>query len=409
MSLVAGERLATKVGAVALLLAAAGVIFVAAVLPQLAGARAARVRVYYLELAGLKEGAPVRSAGEQIGRVEAIALSPAGAGGADSPLSGQAGAVVYLAIDEDGLARTWRGGAYVISSSGPLAARFVEVIPPRSERPEDQAPLVSGMALRGVDPPTLDRVLQRTWTNLGIARRFFEQVAPEALALRREVSALLLTLQQVRRDATASGAGPATGTGTGPASGTASPSPAAPAAGLVSDDRLAQLLVELGALAAEAELAWRDVVGGRPGLARLQAVAGRAQATWRSASASAAELFALIEALRAELARVQAQLAAAAPSAKLAALLAQLDVLGAKLAAVEGNARVIAERWQRREGTLGRLLSDPEFPEDAKELGKILKRQPWRIFGHPDDEAGRAPPARRGGDGGDGGGHDDDR
>lgn len=395
MSLVASERLATKVGAVALLLAAAGVIFVAAVLPQLAGARAARVRVYYLELAGLKEGAPVRSAGEQIGRVEAIALSPAGAGGADSPLSGQAGAVVYLAIDEDGLARTWRGGAYVISSSGPLAARFVEVIPPRSERPEDQAPLVSGMALRGVDPPTLDRVLQRTWTNLGIARRFFERVAPEALALRREVSALLLTLQQVRR----------TEAGTG----TASPWPAAPAAGLVSDDRLAQLLVELGALAAEAELAWRDVVGGRPGLARLQAVAGRAQATWRRASASAAELFALIEALRAELARVQAQLAAAAPSAELAALLAQLDVLGAKLAVVEGNARVIAERWQRREGTLGRLLSDPEFPEDAKELGKILKRQPWRIFGHPDDEAGRAPPARRGGDGGDGGGNDDER
>lgn len=395
MSLVASERLATKVGAVALLLAAAGVIFVAAVLPQLAGARAARVRVYYLELAGLKEGAPVRSAGEQIGRVEAIALSPAGAAGADSPLSGQAGAVVYLAIDEDGLARTWRGGAYVISSSGPLAARFVEVIPPRSERPEDQAPLVSGMALRGVDPPTLDRVLQRTWTNLGIARRFFEQVAPEALALRREVSALLLTLQQVRR----------TEAGTG----TASPWPAAPGAGLVSDDRLAQLLGELGALAAEAELAWRDVVGGRPGLARLQAVAGRAQATWRRASASAAELFALIEALRAELARVQAQLAAAAPSAELAALLAQLDVLGAKLAVVEGNARVIAERWQRREGTLGRLLSDPEFPEDAKELGKILKRQPWRIFGHPDDEAGRAPPARRGGDGGDGGGHDDER
>lgn len=381
MSLVAGERLATKVGAVALLLAAAGVIFVAAVLPQLAGARAARVRVYYLELAGLKEGAPVRSAGEQIGRVEAIALSPAGAGGADSPLSGQAGAVVHLAIDEDGLARTWRGGAYVISSSGPLAARYVEVIPPRSARPEDQAPLVSGMALRGVDPPTLDRVLQRTWTNLSIARRFFEQVAPEALALRREVSALLLTLQQVRRAEAAP----------------ASPSGAAPAAGLVSDDRVAQPLVELRALAAEAELAWRDVVGGRPAVARLQAVAGRARATWRGASASAAELFSLIEALRADLARVSAQLTAAAPSAKLAALLAQLDVLGAKLAAVEGSARVIAERWQRREGTLGRLLTDPEFPEDAKELGKILKRQPWRIFGHPDDEAGRAPPERRGG------------
>jgi hypothetical protein len=28
-------------------------------------------------------------------------------------------------------------------------------------------------------------------------------------------------------------------------------------------------------------------------------------------------------------------------------------------------------------------MKDPEFPEDAKELGKILKRQPWKIIGRP--------------------------
>ncbi len=380
----ADDRLATKVGAAALCVAVAGVIFVAAVLPQLAGARAAHVRVYYLELAGLKEGAPVWSAGEQIGRVDAISLSPAGV---ESPLSGQAGAVVHLALEGDGLARTWRGGAYVISSRGPLAARYVEVIPPSGEggaSGEDGRPLVSGMVLRGVDPPTLDRVLQRTWTNLMIARTFFEAVGPEALALRREVAALFATIEQVRRGTSSTAAGAA------PNSASSSSS------ALVGDDRVAALVGELRALRAEADLAWREVVGGRPGLARLQAVAARAQGTWQRASATAAELFVMIEALRGELERVRAQLAAGAPAVKLAALVAQLEQLQGKLDAIAASARGISQRWQRREGTLGRLLSDPEFPEDAKELGKILKRQPWRIFGHPDDEAGRAPPERAG-------------
>jgi hypothetical protein len=39
-------------------------------------------------------------------------------------------------------------------------------------------------------------------------------------------------------------------------------------------------------------------------------------------------------------------------------------------------------------GTVGALLHDPEFIDDAKQLGKTLKRQPWRIFGH-----GAKPPA----------------
>jgi hypothetical protein len=408
VSLVADDRTATKVGAVALLVAVAGVIFVAAILPPLAGRGALRVRVYYLELAGMKEGAPVRSAGEIIGRVETIGFVPAGA---QSPLGGQAGAAVYLALDPERIARAWRGGVWVISSRGPLSARYVEVIPPPVAAGEEAArPVVAGMQLRGVDPPSLDRVLQRTWTNLMIARRFFDEVGPEARRLRGELRALAQTLRDLRAGTgTGSGSGSGSGSetesgsesesGSGSGSGSESESESASgsesesASGTASassfalgDDRLAQLSLELDQLLDEADRAWNDTLGGPTGLARLQALARHGAATWRTALLAGGELTSLFDRLRGELGRVQAQLEAAAPSVKLAALIAQVSALGGKLAAIEQSARVIAQRWQRREGTLGRLLSDPEFPEDAKELGKILKRQPWRIFGHPDDE-----------------------
>jgi hypothetical protein len=48
--------------------------------------------------------------------------------------------------------------------------------------------------------------------------------------------------------------------------------------------------------------------------------------------------------------------------------------------------REIIGRLERGEGSLGRLSRDPEFPEDTKELGKILKRQPWKILGKPEDK-----------------------
>jgi hypothetical protein len=30
-------------------------------------------------------------------------------------------------------------------------------------------------------------------------------------------------------------------------------------------------------------------------------------------------------------------------------------------------------------------MQDPEFPEGAKDLGKIMKRQPWKIIARPHD------------------------
>ena len=56
----------------------------------------------------------------------------------------------------------------------------------------------------------------------------------------------------------------------------------------------------------------------------------------------------------------------------------QIDPLLAKVEELRG-------RIARGEGSLGRLSTDPEFPEDAKDLGKIMKRQPWKIMERPHD------------------------
>ena len=68
-------------------------------------------------------------------------------------------------------------------------------------------------------------------------------------------------------------------------------------------------------------------------------------------------------ACRAAIDRVKADIAKVEP------LLAQVDALNQSLA--------------RGEGSIMKLMRDPEFPEDAKELGKIMKRQPWKIIDRP--------------------------
>lgn len=351
----AEARRATRVGGAVLALALTAAVFLVGIAPRLARSGRVSVRVYFTELAGLREGAPVRSAGAEIGEVASISLAPAGAPG---PLAGQAGAVVELALRRDELRRTWRAGQAVISSRGLLAARYVELLPPAGE---PGPPLADGDVLRGIDPPALDRVLVRTWNNLRVSRQFVQEVAPQARQLRAELRALAEALRALQ--------GPSSGTGLD--------------AGLA-------LWRELEDASRQADRAWTEVLGGRAGWDQLVAVAAHARALRQLALHSWASLSADAQALGAALEVTLARVAAQRPGAKLAALLAQGRSLLARIAAVQASVDVVWQRWQRREGSLGRLLSDPEFPEDAKELGKILKRQPWRLLGRPPEEVERA-------------------
>jgi hypothetical protein len=61
---------------------------------------------------------------------------------------------------------------------------------------------------------------------------------------------------------------------------------------------------------------------------------------------------------------------------RVRAVIAKVDPLLATVDALQ-------QRIERGEGSLLKLARDPEFPEDAKELGKILKRQPWKLLDRP--------------------------
>jgi flagellar biosynthesis chaperone FliJ len=56
------------------------------------------------------------------------------------------------------------------------------------------------------------------------------------------------------------------------------------------------------------------------------------------------------------------------------------------LATLEGSIAKLedlAERVAGGQGTVGALMNDPEFSDDAKQLGRYLKRHPWKIIKRP--------------------------
>ena len=152
-------------------------------------------------------------------------------------------------------------------------------------------------------------------------------------------------------------------------------------AGTTLDD----LRLELFGLVAEAERTREVGLGGDAGLARIGALATHARAVIAEARVALDRLRAKADALSAALATAKTRTAGkgdatlAALDRAIAGARAAMDKIDPLLAQVQA----VSDRLARGEGSLGRLMKDPEFPEDAKELGKILKRQPWRIFAHP--------------------------
>jgi hypothetical protein len=222
--------------------------------------------------------------------------------------------------------------------------------------------ITAGAQVRGVDPPSMDRVMQRTWDNLQTTRRFVESVRPELEQLMANIDTLRATIDGVQ-----------------------------PQAG--EWDRL---FGNAATLIAEAQTTWNDVLGGQAGVDDLRAMMKTAGSVAALARGRIDELTARWDVLAADLARMQERLSTKGGKAfaRLSDAIATVQVAMAKLEPLRAKVDAIRDRLARGQGSIGKLMKDPEFPEDAKELGKILKRQPWKIIGHPPDDldqGGAAP------------------
>jgi len=331
-------KLTRRVGAVALVLLSAAIFFVVFIYDQIEWGSPKRVKVYLASTGSLAEGAPFIVAGRQIGEIESISLAPRGT----TKLMDEDGVAVTVTFDRDEAARVVATGDVFVTSRGILSVRYLELGPPNGEGPT----LAQVDELRAKDPPTLDRVLQRTWDNLNTARRFADEVRPEAAALREEIDKLTATMLEL-------------------------------APQIMFRD-------EFSALIDEAKRTYA-AIGGDRGIDRAKALSDETTSTIASAREQIAKLRTSADVLGASLTVLEARLSGKGAEA-IEHVEVAIDRVKAAIAKVEPMLVVVAEiqqRIERGEGSLLKLARDPEFPEDAKELGKILKRQPWKILDRP--------------------------
>jgi hypothetical protein len=344
------EQLTRKVGAISLALLGLAIGFFVFVYDRIEWGHHVRIRVYFHTAGSLHEGGAFVVAGRSVGVIESIALSPRGA---RSPLNGDEGVVITVALEARDAARFDRAGDVFVASRGALAERYLELGPPDDTHAGTM--LREGDELLGKDPPSLDRVLQRTWDNLTALAAFRDEVRPELEALRTQVTELRAHLD--------------------PTSATA----------IANADMIVPMFGELSGLVDQAHTLRDTGLGGEAGRAHLGEVIDRSRALIAATSADFAKLEVNATALRAGLERLRGRLGTKGDAAIASVELAidrvkeDIDKVEPLLAQVDALDRSLA----RGDGSLMKLMRDPEFPEDAKELGKIMKRQPWKIIDRP--------------------------
>jgi ABC-type transporter Mla subunit MlaD len=348
--LVQDERLTRRVGAITLCVLGAAIVFFVVLRDRLELGSRTRIHVYFHHSAGLREHAALMVGGQTIGHIESIDSVPHGG---SNPLHGEVGVVAIVAIDGAHAWKVPRGAEIFVASKGALSERYLEVAPPKGE----PGPTVrDGEEMLAADPPSLDNVLQNTWVNMITLRGFVDAVKPELQAFRTELDALRAHLDATAADIDA----------------------LRPAIGAVGP-----LATEASELIARARETYAHGLGGQAGFDRFAAMVRQARVTVAQTRATLDQLEPRASELVANLRRVRGHLEAHDPVAQLEATIARVRTVLDKVDPLLAKVDEINQRLAKGEGSIGRLMNDPEFPEDAKELGKIMKRQPWKIIARP--------------------------
>jgi hypothetical protein len=318
-----------------------------------------KVHVHFGHMAGLQENADVVLAGQVVGRVTSLRLVPAGSTKEGHLLHPGGGVTADLRIDLWHAERAAFNGEYFVSSRGVLGKPYIEIGPPANDAPVSRA-IKSGDHIRGIDPPILDRAVYRAMYNLNVSRQFIAELGPEMAQMRDNLRELNTNLQDV----------------------------------LPQSDTWDQLIADTGTFSDQLG----TLIDGTPEFSRIDRAINTGRRTLRRGSAQAREAQAGIMQLRAELDRIGGLIPPdLAPKFEL--VKRRLDANLIRIEKMLGDVGHMLAKLERGEGTLGAIANDPEFSDDARGLGKILKREPWRLFGHPGNKApkyGKIKPPPRG-------------
>lgn len=331
------ERLGRRVGAILLVALIAAGTLVVTLYGRIQWHRTITFEVAFEHIGTLHEGAPVMQAGQRLGVVRAIRLAPPDATSAP-------GVRAVVQMERRFVPRVAQNAVFFIGTKGLFGEKYLEVGPPPDSA---RAPVTDGVVLRGVDPPMMDRVLIRTWQNLSISKRFLEEVGPEFRALTASLDELAAEFAAL-----------------------------APAGGDLAEAASSLRGVANAASAFQATLL--DAGVDATSLSSLRTRANELRTAAERAVSSLAESAAQLEgSLRLAVDRIPPDL-----RKRVTAIADQLKDLRLRLPALAAQADGIAARIRNGQGTVGSLLHDPEFSDDAKQLGRTLKRNPWRVFGH---------------------------
>ena len=310
------------------------------------------VTIHFAHIGGLAEGADVQIAGRQIGVVTGVQLLPAAAvRDPRHPLHPGGGVAVHVRLQKRYASWATTDSDYFITAKGIIGEAYIEIGPGQVARP-DRRGLEDGDQVRGIDPARMDQVLVRSFQNMTEFRRLLEDIEPSARELRAAVERLSETLRAIEPEP---GAYAALGAG-------------------ITRFRLALDALTSG---------W-EAEGIAPG--DLFALAEAAGAFADRARAELALVGAALDRLRADLDRVKGSIPPELYE-RIDRAIAGARTSVAKVERIVATGQELAQRIERGQGTVGALLNDPEFIDDAKQLGRILKREPWRVIGHPSKEA----------------------
>jgi ABC-type transporter Mla subunit MlaD len=234
---------------------------------------------------------------------------------------------------------------YFVNQPALLSEPYLEIGVPVKGDPG--APLHDGAVVRGIDPQTLDSVMNKSYALLRALGNTLHSEFPELEQLGVEIDGLVAHVHEL------SGAPLFTGHG------------------------FTDLFIEV----ARTKL-WLGETEDQ--LAALPDTIARAKAFVARAKRMVADLRSKVDVLVARIDAVRAQL----PPEKLAvldAMVVQVDGVTRQLEQAIGAADALAATIARGEGSLAAFAADVEIADEVKAVTKMLKEQPW-LMGHPLEE-----------------------